>query len=555
MKKNWIVIGLISAVCVALAFTVPQAAPAPAETAPPVPSETPAGPTTIEDQEWREQEGAENLREIFYAGGCFWGVEAYFVQIPGVSDVTVGFANGKTENPTYIEVCNYKTGHAETVHVIYDPKLVTLRDLTEHFFLIVNPLTMNQQGYDVGDQYRTGIYYTDEEDLETLQAVMDAEQKKYKTPIVTELLPLRCYYLAEEEHQGYLEKNPNGYCHVDFSSLEDFQQLVDPTAYSKPSDEELRRTLTEEQYLVTQKGETEYAFSGEYDRFFEPGLYVDIVTGEPLFLSGDKFDSGCGWPSFSKPIDPAVLVSYTDTSYGMTRTEVRSRVGDTHLGHVFEDGPKELGGLRYCINSASLRFIPYDDMEESGYGGLMNLISDAPTGAISLNRKGSDPVIRLGEEVVSYGMLYMAVEEQKETFEADALSQYDFDFTGEAWLERMEDGEKTYADDFFATVADGLIKALAVYAHREECQLSLTPEEESKLQRAAQREYAAMTREHLEASGLTLEDWAQRLRCQALYKKSRVAMLPDRETVAEWSAPAERDQAAMDEIQRMIFGQ
>jgi len=339
-------------------------------------TEVTGGSATIEDQKWREGEGMEKLKEIFYAGGCFWGVESYFSRIPGVYDVTVGYANGTTEHPTYEEVCSHTTGHAETVHVVYDPELVSLRTLTEHFFCIINPVALNQQGNDVGEQYRTGIYYTEEEDLETLQAVMEEEQKKYTLQIVTELLPLQCYYLAEEYHQDYLEKNPGGYCHIDFSSLRDFDQLVDPTAYAKPSEEELREKLTEEQYRITQNGDTEYAFSGEYDDFFEPGLYVDIVTGEPLFLSEDKFDSGCGWPSFVKPIDPAVIEMYTDTSYGMSRTEVRSRVGDTHLGHVFEDGPEELGGQRYCINSASLRFIPYSEMEDSGYGWLKGLISD-----------------------------------------------------------------------------------------------------------------------------------------------------------------------------------
>jgi len=339
-------------------------------------AEAAGGSDMIEDQEWKKGEGAEKLKEIFYAGGCFWGVESYFSQIPGVHDVTVGYANGTTERPSYEEVCRHTTGHAETIHVVYDPEIVSLRTLTEHFFLIINPVTLNQQGNDVGNQYRTGIYYTDEEDLETLRAVMDEEQKKYTSPIVTELLPLQCYYLAEDYHQDYLEKNPGGYCHIDFSSLCDFKQLVDPAPYSKPSDEELRETLTEEQYRVTQNGDTEYAFSGEYDDFFEPGIYVDIVTGEPLFLSTDKFDSGCGWPSFAKPIDPAVIETYMDKSHGMTRTEVRSRVGDSHLGHVFDDGPEELGGQRYCINSASLRFIPYSEMEASGYGWLMEQISD-----------------------------------------------------------------------------------------------------------------------------------------------------------------------------------
>lgn len=337
-------------------------------------------PTTIENQNWREETEVKNLREIYYAGGCFWGVESYFSQIPGVYDVTVGYANGTTENPTYEEVCRHNTGHAETVHVIYDPDVVSLRTLTEHFFKIIDPLTLNRQGNDVGIQYRTGIYYTNEGDVEMLQSVMKAEQEKYDSPIAVELLPLTCYYPAEEYHQDYLVKNPNGYCHIDFSGLTEFKKnsavMIDPGAYSKPSDEEIRRSLTDQQYSITQRGDTERAFTGEYDHLFEKGLYVDIVTGEPLFLSTDKYDSGCGWPSFSHPIAPAVIAEYNDTSHGMVRTEVRSRVGDTHLGHVFHDGPPQLGGLRYCINSASLRFVPFEDMEAEGYGYLKHLLEN-----------------------------------------------------------------------------------------------------------------------------------------------------------------------------------
>ncbi len=329
----------------------------------------------------KPQSVPSGLHEIYYAGGCFWGVESYFSQIPGVYDVTVGYANGTTENPTYEEVCSHTTGHAETIHVRYDPSLVSLKTLTEHFFKIIDPLSVNRQGNDIGDQYRTGIYYTDENDLKTLESVMDAEQKKYDSPIAVELLPLTGYYLAEEYHQDYLVKNPGGYCHVDFSGLAEFKDQgrpapsIDPSAYTVPSDDELKKRLTEEQYRVTQKGDTEAPGTGEYDDFFEPGIYVDIVTGEPLFLSSDKFVSGCGWPSFSQPIDPEVITEYNDTSFGTIRTEVRSRVGDTHLGHVFSDGPKELGGLRYCINSASLRFIPYDQMDDEGYGEWKPLIA------------------------------------------------------------------------------------------------------------------------------------------------------------------------------------
>lgn len=334
----------------------------------------------IQDQSWQEWEDASRLREIFFAGGCFWGVESYFSQVPGVRSATVGYANGDTANPSYQEVCTGKTGHAETVHLVYDPNQVSLQTLTEHFFLIINPLTLNRQGNDSGSQYRSGVYYTDESDLELLQQVRDAEQEKYTAPIQTELLPLRCYYLAEDYHQDYLEKNPGGYCHIDFSSLADFPRLEQSSAYSRPSDQEIRSMLTEEQYRVTQENATERPFSGEYDQLFEPGIYVDVVTGEPLFLSADKYDAGCGWPSFSRPIDAEAVVESSDTSYGMNRTEVRSRIGDSHLGHVFSDGPAALGGMRYCINSASLRFVPYAEMEKEGYGDLLPLVIDAAGG-------------------------------------------------------------------------------------------------------------------------------------------------------------------------------
>lgn len=334
----------------------------------------------IQDQSWQEWEDASRLREIFFAGGCFWGVESYFSQVPGVRSATVGYANGDIANSSYQEVCTGKTGHAETVHLVYDPNQVSLQTLTEHFFLIINPLTLNRQGNDSGSQYRSGVYYTDEGDLEVLQQVMDAEQEKYTAPIQTELLPLRCYYLAEDYHQDYLEKNPGGYCHIDFSSLADFPRLEQSSAYSRPSDREIRSMLTEEQYRVTQENATERPFSGEYDQLFEPGIYVDVVTGEPLFLSADKYDAGCGWPSFSRPIDADAVVESSDTSYGMNRTEVRSRIGDSHLGHVFSDGPAALGGMRYCINSASLRFVPYDEMEKEGYGDLLPLVTDAVGG-------------------------------------------------------------------------------------------------------------------------------------------------------------------------------
>ncbi len=316
----------------------------------------------------------QKRHEIYLAGGCFWGVEAYMSRIYGVYDVTSGYANGKTENPTYEEVCYMNTGHAETVHVQYDPARVDLNTLLGYYFRIINPVSVNKQGNDVGTQYRTGIYYTDEADLPVIEAKMAEIQAKYDEPLAVEVEPLKHYFLAEEYHQDYLEKNPNGYCHIDLNTVNDI--IIDPARYPKPSDDVLKETLTESQYRVTQLNETERAFENTYWDNHEPGLYVDVATGEPLFSSKDKYDSGCGWPSFVEPIDKQVVTYDDDTSYNMVRTEVRSRSGDSHLGHVFTDGPKDRGGLRYCINSASIRFIPLDEMESEGYGYLISEVAE-----------------------------------------------------------------------------------------------------------------------------------------------------------------------------------
>lgn len=318
----------------------------------------------------------ENLKEIYFAGGCFWGVEEYFSRIPGVRDAVSGYANGQTENPTYEEVCSGLTGHAETVRVSYEPRIVSLETLTEQFFQIIDPTVRDRQGNDAGRQYRTGVYYADAAEQGSLERIFAAEQKKYKQKIVTELAPLENFCAAEEYHQDYLKKNLGGYCHIDFSALDGLKAKAPPTPerkYAKLSAAELRKKLTPTQYAVTQEAATERPFANEYFDNREPGLYVDVVTGAPLFSSEAKFDSGCGWPSFSKPIDPAAVAERHDDSYGMSRTEVRSQTGDSHLGHVFDDGPRDKGGLRYCINSAALRFIPYDKLNEEGYGEFKHL--------------------------------------------------------------------------------------------------------------------------------------------------------------------------------------
>lgn len=307
------------------------------------------------------------MAEIYLAGGCFWGLEEYFSRISGVLQTSVGYANGQVETTNYQLI--KETDHAETVQVVYDEKVVSLREILLYYFRVIDPLSVNQQGNDRGRQYRTGIYYLEEADLPTINTVVREQELLIGRKIAVEVEKLRHYILAEDYHQDYLKKNPGGYCHIDVRDAE--KPLIDAADYEKPSQAVLRENLSEESYRVTQEAATEAPFSNAYDQTFEEGIYVDITTGEPLFFAKDKFASGCGWPSFSRPISKELIHYYQDLSHGMERIEVRSRSGNAHLGHVFTDGPQELGGLRYCINSASLRFIAKDEMEEAGYGYLL----------------------------------------------------------------------------------------------------------------------------------------------------------------------------------------
>lgn len=313
-------------------------------------------------------------KEIYLAGGCFWGTEQYLQYIKGILATEVGYANGNTENPTYEEVCRKDTGHAEAVKVEYEDTVIGLPYILELYYDVINPVSVNRQGGDVGSQYRTGIYYIDEQDVPVIEGSISKLQENYKEKIAIERLPLNNYYKAEEYHQKYLDKNPGGYCHIGADKFEKAKKAIDKDKkFEKKSLEKLKQDLTTEQFEVTQNSATEAPFKNEYFNEFSQGIYVDITTGEPLFMSADKFDSGCGWPSFSKPIDTAMINELKDTSFGRVRTEVRSSHGDAHLGHVFTDGPKESGGLRYCINSASLRFVPKEKMEEEGYGEYLGL--------------------------------------------------------------------------------------------------------------------------------------------------------------------------------------
>lgn len=304
-------------------------------------------------------------KEIYLAGGCFWGVQKYFDSIMGVVYTKAGYANGQSPETDYYSIGN--TGHAETVYVVYDEGVISLKKLISIYFNIIDPYSLNRQGNDVGTQYRTGIYYVDEKDKALIdEAVKSYEEKSHKETVL-EVEPLKNFTAAEEYHQDYLDKNPGGYCHIDLRNIPDKKPELNLEGYVKPSMKQLKSELTKEQFNISQQGETEPPFKNAYFNNREEGLYVDIVSGEPLFLSKDKFDSGSGWPSFTKPVSFSAIKSREDSSLFMKRVEVRSRASDSHLGHVFNDGPKEGGGLRYCINSGALRFIKKEDLEAEGY--------------------------------------------------------------------------------------------------------------------------------------------------------------------------------------------
>ena len=310
------------------------------------------------------------MKSIYFAGGCFWGLQKFFDQFGGVLKTEAGYANGPDEVPGYQQVCA-GSGHAETVRVDYDETSISLTRLLEYFFKVIDPLSVNRQGNDRGIQYRTGIFYSEDAQLDEIKPVYEAEQRKAGRPLAVQLEPLRNFFPAEEYHQKYLDKNPGGYCHIpkEYFSLGSHE----PDGSAEDAGEELRRRIGDEAYEVTQNAATEPPFTGKYDHFFEKGIYVDVVSGQPLFSSEDKFDSGCGWPAFTQPIEKGAVTERIDNSHGMIRTEVRSVEADSHLGHVFNDGPALSGGLRYCINSASLRFVSYENLEKQGYGAYKKL--------------------------------------------------------------------------------------------------------------------------------------------------------------------------------------
>jgi peptide methionine sulfoxide reductase msrA/msrB len=324
------------------------------------------------DETYAKQEG---IGVIYMAGGCFWGMERLMQSIDGVVDVVSGYANGRADvDPTYDKVITGDTGYRETVRVEYDPSIVSLDALLFTYFSVIDPTIRNAQGNDRGTQYQTGLYYADEASQETVQRIAAIERERAER-FEVEIEPLARFYTAEEYHQDYLDKNPLGYCHISPDEIGmASEMIVDPGDYPLPPEEQIKDSLTGLQYNVTQNAATEPPFNNEYWDNHDQGIYVDVVTGEPLFSSRDKFESGTGWPSFTQPIDKNTVRFISDNSLGMQRIEVRSRAGNSHLGHVFYNDSSSPNGTRYCINSAALRFIPYDEIQAEGYGYLVDYV-------------------------------------------------------------------------------------------------------------------------------------------------------------------------------------
>lgn len=308
-----------------------------------------------------------------FAGGCFWCMVEPFDERPGVENIVSGYTGGHVENPTYEQVCSDTTGHVEAVQITFNPDIMPYEELVNTFWQQIDPTDAGGQFNDRGESYQTAIFYHNENQRQIAeQSKQKLEQSgKFSDPIVTPILPAKPFYRAEEEHQDYYKKQSFHYrLYKKGSGREDF---IKKNWQKKPDKAKLKEQLTPIQYSVTQENGTEKPFANEYWDKEDEGIYIDLISGDVLFSSRDKFNSACGWPSFTKPVDPYRVEEKMDTSHGMVRTEVRSKQADSHLGHVFGDGPKDKGGLRYCMNSAAMNFIPKEEMKEKGYGNYLYL--------------------------------------------------------------------------------------------------------------------------------------------------------------------------------------
>ncbi len=329
-------------------------------------------------------EALEKEKAVF-AGGCFWCIESNFEHLDGVDQAISGYMGGEKADPSYEEVCGGKSGHLEVVQVIYDPKQISYEQLCAQFWTMIDPTDGGGSFYDRGEQYTSAIFYGDEHQrriAEIYKAKLNG-LKIFESEIKTAIRPLETFYPAEAYHQDYYKKRSSHYEQYRSASGRDafcaknWKAIpsLDKKDFARPTEKDIKSKLTELQFHVTQKCGTERPFSNLYWDHKEPGIYVDVVSGEPLFCSLDKFDSGTGWPSFSRALDPGNVLEKEDNTHGMKRTEVRSSQGDSHLGHLFDDGPKPTR-LRYCINSASLRFVPAEKLADQGYGEFEVLFKD-----------------------------------------------------------------------------------------------------------------------------------------------------------------------------------